>query len=155
MTGGGVAGRSASQLDPKPNMAKQILVAEDDGRDADEILRVLQKAGLTHPIVTVGDGEETLAYLKGEGRFADREKFPLPSVLFLDLKMPRLNGLEALEWLTLQLQLRNMLIVVLSGYGNPIDVSRAYQLGAHTFLTKPIQTEDVVRLTKTFYRYWA
>ena len=135
-------------------MAKPILVADDDADDAEEILLVLQNAGLTNPVVTVSDGEEAVAYLQGEGQFADREKFPLPSVLFLDLKMPRRNGLEVLDWLTLQPHLANMLIVVLSGYDNPADVSRAYQLGAHTFLTKPIKPEDVDRLRKAFYRFW-
>ena len=135
-------------------MVKQILVADDDADDAEEIMLVLQNAGLTNPVATVADGEETVAYLQGEGPFADREKFPLPSILFLDLKMPRRNGLEVLDWLRQQPQLTNMLIVVLSGYDNPTDVSRAYQLGAHTFLTKPIKPEDVDRLRKTFYRYW-
>jgi len=135
-------------------MVKQILVADDDADDAEEILLVLQNAGLTNPVVTVADGEEAVAYLQGEGQFADREKFPLPSILFLDLRMPRRDGLEVLEWLTLQPQLTNMLIVVLSGYDNPADVSRAYQLGAHTFLTKPIKPEDVSRLRRTFYRFW-
>jgi len=115
---------------------------------------VLQEAGLTNPVVTVTDGEETLAYLKGAGQFADREKFPLPSVLFLDLKMPRRNGLEVLEWLTLRPDLTNMLIVALNGHDNLTDVSRAYRLGAHTFLSKPIRPEDIARLRNTFYRYW-
>ena len=135
-------------------MAKPILVADDDADDAEEILLVLQNAGLTNPVAIVADGEEAVDYLKGEGQFADREKFPLPSILFLDLRMPRRTGLEVLEWLTLQPQLTNMLIVVLSGYDNPADVSRAYQLGAHTFLTKPIKPEDLGRLRKTFYRFW-
>jgi CheY-like chemotaxis protein len=135
-------------------MVKQILVADDDAGDAEEILLVLQNAGLTNPVAIVADGEEAVDYLKGEGQFADREKFPLPSILFLDLRMPRRTGLEVLEWLTLQPQLTNMLIVVLSGYDNPADVSRAYQLGAHTFLTKPIKPEDVDRLRKAFYRFW-
>ena len=135
-------------------MVKQILVADDDADDAEEIRLVLQNAGLTNPVATVADGEEAVAYLQGEGQFADREKFPLPSILFLDLKMPRRNGLEVLDWLTLQPHLANMLIVVLSGYDNPADVSRAYQLGAHTFLTKPIKPEDLGRLRKTFYRFW-
>ena len=135
-------------------MAKPILVADDDADDVEAMLLVLQNAGVTNPVATVADGEEAVDYLKGEGQFADREKFPFPSVLFLDLKMPRRNGLEVLDWLRLQPQLANMLIVVLSGYDNPGDVSRAYQLGAHTFLTKPMQPEDVARLRKTFYKYW-
>ena len=145
----------ATQLHVRPNMAKQILIADDDATDAELLLRVLQKAGLTNPVATVTDGEETLAYLKGEGQFADREKFPLPSVLFLDLKMPRLNGLEVLECLTSQSLLADLLIIVLSGHGNPGDVSRAYQLGAHTFVVKPMHAEELGRLTKTFYKYWA
>jgi len=135
-------------------MAKQILLAENNAADADEILRALQKAGLTNPVVTVTDGEETLAYLRAAGQFVDREKFPLPSVLLLNLQLPRRNGLEVLEWLTLQPQLTNMLMVVLSAYDNPTEISRAYRLGAHTSLIKPIRPEDITRLKSAFYRYW-
>jgi len=136
-------------------MVKQILIADDDAEDVEGILRVLKKAGRANPVVAVTDGEETLAYFKGAGPFADREKFPLPSVLFLDLKMHRRNGLEVLEWLRRTPHLTNMLIVALSGRDNPKDFSRACELGAHTFLTKPIRPEDIARLTKTFHRYWA
>jgi CheY-like chemotaxis protein len=136
------------------DLIKPILLAEDFEDDARIIQYVLKKAQVTNPIIVVPDGAEAIAYLKGEGFYADRVKFPLPSVLLLDLKMPKRNGFEVLEWCKAQPHLKNMLVVVLSGYQELESVNRAYALGAHSFLVKPCNVEDIANLMKTYKGYW-
>src|SRR5438128_2710095 len=131
-------------------MAKAILLAEDLEDDAAFLRRVLEKAGVANPIVIVRDGVEAIAYLKGEGEFSDRQKFPIPGILFLDLKMPGKGGFEVLEWLKHQPEWKDLLIVVVSGYDELREIKRAYALGAHTFLVKPCKQEDIANLVKSF-----
>jgi CheY-like chemotaxis protein len=133
---------------------KPILLAEDLEDDAKIIQYVLKKAQVMNPIIVVPDGAEAVAYLKGEGFYADRAKFPLPAVLLLDLKMPKRNGFEVLEWCKTQPELKNMLVVVLSGYQDLDSVNRAYALGAHSFLVKPCNVEDISNLMRSFKGYW-
>jgi CheY-like chemotaxis protein len=138
----------------KNHVKKPILLAEDSEDDADIIRHVLKKAKVDNPIITVWDGAEAIAYLKGEGIYADRDLSPLPAVLLLDLKMPKRDGFEVLEWVRTQPQFKDLLIVVLSGFNQLESINRAYALGAHSFLTKPCQLEDITNLTNTFKGYW-
>ena len=89
------------------------------------------------PIFVVNDGEETSAYLDGQGKFANRYEYPLPELLLLDLKMPGKNGFEVLEWIRQQPGLKRLRIVVLTTWDSPQDVNRAYELGANAFMVKP------------------
>ncbi|MEY2465898.1 MAG: hypothetical protein QOD03_419 [Verrucomicrobiota bacterium] len=116
---------------------------------------VLKASGIQNPIIRVGDGDEVLAYLKGEGLYGNRQSFPLPGLLLLDLKMPRVDGFQVLEWIQTQPQLKNMLVVVLSGHNDLKDVKHAYTLGAHTFLVKPFKLEDMANLAASFSSHLA
>ena len=80
------------------DVMRPILLAEDSEDDATVLRSTLRKAGLAAPVVVVPDGSQAIAYLKGEGIYADRDLFPLPGLLLLDLKMPGKNGFEVLEW---------------------------------------------------------
>jgi CheY-like chemotaxis protein len=131
-------------------MAKVILLAEDSQDDVTLFLKVMRKSGLNNPVALVRDGEEAIAYLKGAGEFADREKFPMPEILMLDLKMPKMNGFQVLEWIQTQPHLKNLLVVVLSHLGETREINQAYDLGARSYLTKPVTTEDLVNLTSHF-----
>jgi CheY-like chemotaxis protein len=131
-----------------------ILLADDFEPHVLLVQLVLRKAGVLNPIRIVNDGDEAIAYLKGEGGFADRSAFPLPTVLFLDLKMPRVSGFQVLEWWRTQPQLKNMLVIILSGYSQLPDVRRAYALGAKSFLTKPCEIQDVINITQAFKGFW-
>ncbi|HZV34467.1 MAG TPA: response regulator [Verrucomicrobiae bacterium] len=133
---------------------KVILLAEDFDDDAKIIQVVLSQAGVENPVFVVSDGREVIAYLRGEGKYANRKKFPVPSVLLLDLKMPKCDGFDVLEWCKKQPQLGDMLVVVLTGNRELSSVKRAYELGAHSFLVKPCQTQDIVHLTQSFRGYW-
>ncbi len=127
-----------------------ILIAEDYESDAKLIERALKRAGVLNPILVVTDGDEAIAYLKGDGAYSDRTKFPLPGVLLLDLKMPRVTGFEVLEWWKKEPQLKELVIIVLSGLRELQEVTRAYQLGARTFLVKPPTEDEVKNLVKAF-----
>ena len=133
--------------------SRPILLAEDIEDDALVIKRVLKKAGIINPIIVVPDGEEAIQYLSGADVYADREKFPLPRVVLLDLKMPKVGGFEVLEWCKTQPQLCDILLIILTGQHEVGAMSRAYSLGADSFLTKPCNVEDIVNLTKSFVGY--
>jgi CheY-like chemotaxis protein len=131
-----------------------ILVAEDNDNDVALLLRAFQKGKLSNPVQVVRDGEQAIAYLQGEGRFQNRAEYPLPSLLLLDLKMPRKDGFEVLEWIRRQEGLRALPVVVLTLSEELKDVNRAYQMGANSFLVKPIDFLDSVALVEAVKSYW-
>jgi CheY-like chemotaxis protein len=137
-------------------MIRTALLAEDSQDDETLFRHVLKKAGVKFPIRVVRDGQEAIAYLQGAGDFGDREKNPVPDVLFLDLRMPVTNGFTVLEWLQTQPALRErLLVVVLTNFGDVDSIRRSYALGAHSFLHKPLKQEDVENLISHFEGYWA
>jgi len=108
----------------------------------------LRLSGLANPVILVRDGEEVIAYLKGQGIYADREKHPMPRILMLDLKMPKKNGFEVLQWMKSQPHLKHLQVVVLTSSERIEDIKRSYELGAFSFLTKPCGVEDLKRLAE-------
>ena len=110
-----------------------ILLAEDDPNDVLLIERAFQRTHVANSLQVVRDGEEALAYLSGQGPFADRERHPLPVLLLMDLKMPRKSGLEVLEWVRQQPGLKRLPIVVLTSSNQGPDINRAYELGANSY----------------------
>ena len=131
-------------------MLRTILLAEDSQDDEKLFLRVLRQAGVENPVSVVHDGDEAIAYLKGDGAFADRKKNPLPCALFLDLRMRRVDGWEVLRWLQTQDHFADMLVVVLTVFDEPKAIREAYRLGAHSFLIKPFAQDDVKNLADYF-----
>jgi CheY-like chemotaxis protein len=136
-------------------VAKLILIAEDDDDDAWRLGRTLTSAGIANSLKRAHDGAEVIAYFKADGPFGDRKKFPMPRVLLLDLKMPRIGGLAVLEWLKGQREFqRGPLVVVLSGCYNKEDLGRACSLGARAFLIKPCTRHDVMSLVRAYPSCW-
>jgi CheY-like chemotaxis protein len=131
-----------------------ILLAEDDENHVFLIRRAFKKAGLINPLYVVRNGEEAIAYLKGEGCFANREEYPLPALLLLDLKMPQKDGFQVLEWIRQEPNFRRLRVVVLTSSEEIRDVNRAYELGANSFLVKPIDMQEFMRLTDAIHGYW-
>jgi CheY-like chemotaxis protein len=131
-----------------------ILLAEDDENQVVLIRRVFKQAHLINPLHVVTNGEEVIAYLKGEDEYANRAEYPLPALLLLDLKMPRKNGFEVLKWIRQQPGLRTLRVVVLTSSEDMADVNRAYQLGANSFLVKPGDFEQFVSVIQTLQGYW-
>ncbi|HEU5358654.1 MAG TPA: response regulator [Gemmatimonadales bacterium] len=131
-----------------------ILLVEDDANDVVLITRAFTKAGAFGVIEAVGDGDAALAYLRGEGRYADRQRYPFPDVVLLDLKLPRRSGLEVLEWIRGQHPLRRLPTVMLTSSRDATDVDRAYDLGANSYLVKPVGFDELQRLVAEVSRYW-
>ncbi len=133
---------------------KFILLVEDDANDVFLLERAFEKAGLRNLLKTVMDGGQAIDYLSGRGVYEDREQFPLPFLLLLDLKMPGTDGFEVLQWVRAQPELARLLIVVLTSSNVQSDVDRAYELGANSYLVKPVGFEEMVNLIKRFEIYW-
>jgi CheY-like chemotaxis protein len=131
-----------------------VLIAEDSDNDIAMLRRAFRQASVTAPIQYVSDGEQAIAYLHGDGKFARRDEFPLPDLLLMDLKMPRKNGFDVLEWLRDQPSLRHLRVVVLTTSDELRDVNRAYALGAASFLTKPVNFVEFRDTIQAMYNYW-
>ena len=136
------------------NESGHILVAEDDPTDAYFFQRAFRRAGIPITLHFVRDGQEVVDYLQGEGQFADRALHPVPHVLLLDLKMPRMDGFDVLAWARNQPGLKDLLIVIFSASDEPGDISRAYNLGANSYLVKPHSMEELTALVGSFKKHW-
>jgi len=131
-----------------------ILLAEDDENDVLLVQRAFQKSNIANPLHVVRDGEEAVAYLSGKLQYADRNRYPLPVLLLMDLKMPRRSGLEVLAWLRQQPGLKRLPVVVLTSSNQSPDINRAYDLGANSYLVKPAGFDSLVELVKNLDMYW-
>jgi DNA-binding response OmpR family regulator len=123
-----------------------ILIADDNVDDARLVLRALEAKGAEGDCRIVSDGTEVLRYLAGEDEFSNRERFPFPSLIILDLKMHRLDGLDTLKRMCSHREWSRIPVVVLSGWGELADVKHAYELGAKTFFVKPLLAEDIEQI---------
>jgi len=131
-----------------------IMLAEDLEDDILLIRTAFRNGHISNPLHVVRDGEEVLSYLKGEGNYANRVEYPLPDLLLLDLKMPRMDGFQVLRWIREQPGLQNLRVVVLTSSDQLRDVNEAYKLGANSFLVKPLEFENFTETTKMLKRYW-
>lgn len=135
-------------------MNHTLLLVEDNEDDAFFMRRALKDAGVTTPVVHVEDGRQAIDYLSGSGSYAERGKFPLPSIVFLDLKLPFKTGLQVLEWIRQQPHFAKLIVIVLTSSSEPVDLKRAYQLGANSYVVKPPTTEQLLDLAKAFKLWW-
>lgn len=131
-----------------------ILLIEDDYNDVLLIQRAFRKAEIQPPMSIVSDGDEAISYLSRKGMYADTQRFPIPLLVLLDLKLPRRSGLEVLAWLREQPELKRLLVVVLTSSQEDSDLAQAYDLGANSYLVKPINFQDFVELVKLIDAYW-
>jgi CheY-like chemotaxis protein len=132
------------------SQCKTILLAEDSPDDEFFFKDLIRRSRFPNPVKVVRDGAEAIAYLNRDGRFADAKTYPFPSALFLDLKMPKRNGFEVLLWIKTQPQLKDLLRVILTQNQELTAIRQAYELGAHSFLTKPVIDEEVNNLMLSF-----
>ena len=135
--------------------AGTILLAEDDPNDVILFQRAMDRASLSAgSLKVVRDGEEAISYLCGKGIYADRQLYPLPALLLLDVKMPRKSGLEVLMWLRKQAQLRCLVVVFMTSSNSSEDVRLAYEAGANSYLVKPVEFTEMVKMIKNVSFYW-
>ncbi len=123
-----------------------ILVADDDPNDIFFLKHAFAKAGHGFQVMDVPDGERVIDYLSGTAPYEDRSRFPLPSLLLLDLKMPKVNGFEVLAWLQREKRLDSLKVVVLSSSGLANDKQKAKSLGAHDYQVKPADIGEMLIL---------
>lgn len=131
-----------------------ILIVEDDAEDRYLLQNAFEHIGVTDTVHTVGDGQEAVEYLSGEGQFADRHKFRFPTLLLLDLKMPRMNGLEFLGYIKHNPSLQVIPTIVFTSSDRREDIKNAYQLGANSYIVKGKTFEIICGQLKFMYGYW-
>jgi len=130
------------------------MVVEDREDDIFLMRKAFEKASLTNPLHIVRSGDEALIYLSGEGKYANRAEFPLPILILLDLKLPRMDGFEVLAWIRRQDGIRGIPVVVLTSSTEIRDVNRAYALGANSFFVKEFDFQKAVDLSQLLRQYW-
>ncbi|HEU6448483.1 MAG TPA: response regulator [Verrucomicrobiae bacterium] len=131
-----------------------IMVIEDDPNDQHLIELAFRKIGVTDPIQIMSDGAEAIAYMKGEGKYADREKFVYPTFIMTDLKMPRADGFAVLEFLKSNPAWKVIPTIVLSASPDLDDIKKAYMLGASSYHIKPNGFDALQNQLETINAYW-
>ena len=129
-----------------------ILLVEDNEADAELALRAFRRRKLSNPVYVVRDGEEALDYIHRRGKFA--EDAPVPSVILLDLRIPKVDGLDVLRQLKQDPVYRNVPVVVLTTSGEDRDVRRSYELGAASYIVKPVEFEKFQEVVGRIDLYW-
>ena len=133
---------------------RTILLAEDSPADAEMAIDALRDANLANPIVHVEDGVEALDYLLQRGAHAGRED-GLPAVLLLDIKMPRMDGLEVLKHIRSHDKLKKLPVVILSSSREESDLIRSWDLGVNAYVVKPVDVDQFFRAVKMLGTFWA
>jgi CheY-like chemotaxis protein len=132
---------------------KPILQVEDDPNDVFFLKKAMTKVGMANPIQVATDGQQAIDYLRGAGKFADRGKFPFPSLVLLDVKLPYVMGLDVLKWIRAQGG-APLPVVMLSASAQEADIAAAYRLGANAFLCKPSEASKFEEMVKSIKDFW-
>lgn len=131
-----------------------ILLVDDDPNDRFIMQSAFHRIGVNDPIYTLADGAEAISYIKGEGEYSDRNRFAIPTLLLLDLDMPRINGFDFLRFIKEHTHLRVIPTIILTSSCDPDDVKTAYLLGANSYLVKASTFDGVCDQLKFVYGYW-
>ena len=146
--------RSESRFDAVTNRDSAILLVEDDENDALVLRRAFDHARIANPLFEVRDGEDAIRYLSGEGDYVDRARYPVPFLMLLDLRLPKLSGFEVLEWIREQPHLAGLIVVVLTASDHFSDMNKAHELGANCYFVKPGTFEELAGLVKGIKGRW-
>jgi len=134
-------------------MARTVLLVEDEPNDVFFMQQAMKKAGVVNPIRVASDGQQAIDYFEGAGKFANREEFPLPCLVLLDLKLPYVMGLDVLKWIRQQPGLP-VVVVILSSSKQEEDIATAYRLGANGYLVKPPDVGKLLDMAKSIKDFW-
>ncbi len=132
----------------------KILLVEDNRMDVELTLDAFKEAHFGNTIQVCTDGEEALDYLSGKGRFADREQYPLPDLILLDLNLPKVNGHEVLSEIKAKPLLKRIPVVVLTSSKDEGDRARSYDSGVNSYLVKPVSFDGFLKVVKEVAEYW-
>jgi len=131
-----------------------LLLVEDNEDDIFFMQRAMRAADIGNALQVARDGQAAIDYLAGAGRYADRERYPLPCLILLDLKLPQRSGFEVLSWLREQADLRTLVVIVLSTSKERRDIQQAYALGANAYMVKPNDVSRLTELLKAIKCFW-
>jgi CheY-like chemotaxis protein len=131
-----------------------ILLVEDDEADILLLRRAFRNARIANLLIEVRDGQAAIQYLSGDGMYSDRARYPIPFLILLDLRLPKLSGFEVLEWIRDQPELAELIVVVLTASDHVPDETRAHELGANSYLIKPGNFDELVELVKGIKGRW-
>jgi CheY-like chemotaxis protein len=131
-----------------------ILIVDDSETDAELFRSALQEAQVENPLVHVSSYDEAMDYLMARGKYLDRITYPIPLIVFLDINMPGKSGLDVLQWIRENERMKRLVVIMMSGSTSDADISRAYALGANSYLLKPETREDLVKTLVHFRMYW-
>lgn len=134
--------------------SKHILLVEDNPDDEFLVVRELKKHNVINEINVVRDGEEALQYLFGEGKYSDRDTSRLPAIVLLDLKLPKIDGLEVLRRVRADERTSTLPVVVLTSSDEEADVIESYQLGANSYVRKPVDFDQFRKAVRELHLYW-
>jgi len=124
-------------------MHDSILIVDDNQDDAALIKRAVLSLHPKSPVMIVTSGRDLMMFLEGQERYADRKAFPYPGLILLDLRIPEMNGFELLEWLRTESRHAGIPVIVVSSFDRQREIRKSYQLGARTFLSKPVNGETI------------
>jgi CheY-like chemotaxis protein len=131
-----------------------ILLVEDSSDDVELTLRAFEKSRIVSEIIVARDGEEALAYLHADGAYADRDPAVMPEVVLLDLKLPKVDGIEVLRRMRADERTRRVPVVVLTSSNEDSDVLATYDLGANSFVRKPVDFTQFLEVARQLGVYW-
>jgi CheY-like chemotaxis protein len=131
-----------------------ILLVEDDDNYVRLIKDAFSKANIPNPLFVVWNGEEAIWYLEGKGKYANRDEYPLPDLVLLDIRMPRVDGFEVIKWIRRQPGLVALRVLMLTSSEEIREVNEAYRLGANSFMVKPNDFEDTKALGRLISDFW-
>ncbi|HDR89684.1 MAG TPA: response regulator [Bacteroidetes bacterium] len=134
--------------------AVEILLVEDNPHDAELAMRALKKSRLANRVVHVSDGEQALDFLFARGKYSHRQKTDQPKMILLDLKLPRVDGMEVLKAVKSNPRTRVIPIVVLTSSREERDIIDSYELGVNSYLVKPVDFDKFVEVVKDLGMYW-
>jgi CheY-like chemotaxis protein len=131
-----------------------ILVVEDNEDHVFLLRHAFQTAGITDPVQVASTGEEAIDYLAGTGKYSDWKQFLLPSFVLLDLKLPGIGGFDVLKWIRAEPGLKYLRVAMLTSSDLDQEIRQAYELGANSFLTKPVDLNKLVEMMKVLHTHW-
>ncbi|HEY1022852.1 MAG TPA: response regulator [Flavisolibacter sp.] len=132
----------------------EILLVEDNMSDAELVIRALRKVNLANHLIHLKDGEEALEFIFATGQFAEREKANVPKVILLDIKMPKVDGIEVLRQIKANSETRLIPVVIMTSSKEEQDMFRSYELGVNSFVVKPVGFNDFAKAVSELGLYW-